>query len=144
MLGYKCQQTFCFQKSVDNAQQCFAYTPQENFPANNLNFHWRWRWWDQIQANFQNLFSFFFKWKSFSERLRWSSDWKLTFKGSIWWINKLTVWREKIAGRCQQTFENKKFADITLQCFALLPQVNFPTNNLNLHWRWWDWIQAIF
>ena len=26
---------------------------------------------------------------------------------------------------CQQTFENKKFVDITQQCFALLPLVNF-------------------
>ena len=34
---------------------------------------------------------------------------------------------------CQQTFENKKFVDITQQCFALLPQVNFPANNLNFH-----------
>ena len=32
--------------------------PQVNFPANNLNFHWRWRWWDQIQAIFLNLFYF--------------------------------------------------------------------------------------
>ena len=47
---------------------------------------------------------------------------------------------------CQQAFENKKFVGITQQCFALLPQVNLPTNNLNFHWRWrwWDWIQAIF
>jgi len=34
---------------------------------------------------------------------------------------------------CQQTFKNKKFVDITQQCFALLPQVNFPANNLNFH-----------
>ena len=27
---------------------------------------------------------------------------------------------------------------------ALLPQVNFPANNFNFHWRWWDRIQAIF
>ena len=27
-------------------------------PANNLNFHWRWRWWDRIQAIFFNLFYF--------------------------------------------------------------------------------------
>ena len=27
-----CQQTFCFLKFVDNAQQCFAFTPQANFP----------------------------------------------------------------------------------------------------------------
>ena len=31
--------------------------------------------------------------------------------------------------------ENKKFVDITQQCFALLPQINFPYNNLNFHWR---------
>ena len=41
------------------------------------------------------------------------------------------VQRQNIAGHCQQTFENKKFVDITQQCFALLPQVNFPANNLN-------------
>jgi hypothetical protein len=32
-----------------------------------------------------------------------------------------------------KTFEKKKFVDITQQCFALLTQVNFPTNNLNFH-----------
>ena len=52
----------------------------------------------------------------------------------------------KTVGHCQQIFENKKFVDITQQCFALLPQVNFPANNLNFHWRWrwWDWIQPTF
>ena len=35
------QQTFCFRKFVDNAQQCFAFTPQVNFPAHNFDFHWR-------------------------------------------------------------------------------------------------------
>ena len=45
-----------------------------------------------------------------------------------------------------QNIANKKFVDITQQCFALLPQVNFPANNLNFQWkwRWWDRIQAIF
>ena len=33
--------------------QCFTFTPQANFPAQNLNFHLRWRWWDQIQATFK-------------------------------------------------------------------------------------------
>ena len=32
------QQKFCFQKFVDNAQLCFAFTPQENFPAHNFIF----------------------------------------------------------------------------------------------------------
>ena len=28
------------------------------FPTDNSNFYWRWRWWDQIQAMFSNLFYF--------------------------------------------------------------------------------------
>ena len=43
----------------------------------------------------------------------------------------LEMERQNIAGHCQQTFENKKFVDISQQCFALLPQVNFPANNLD-------------
>ena len=34
-----CQQTLLYKKFVDNAQQCFAFTLQANFPAHNLNFH---------------------------------------------------------------------------------------------------------
>ena len=37
-----CQQTFCFQRFVDNAQQCFAFTSRATFPAHNLNFRWKW------------------------------------------------------------------------------------------------------
>ena len=50
------QHTFCFQKFINNIQQCFAFTPQENFSAHYLNFHWR--WWDRIQATFWNIFYF--------------------------------------------------------------------------------------
>ena len=39
----------------------------------------------------------------------------------------LEVYMQNIVGR----FENKKLVDITQQCFALLPQVSFPANNLN-------------
>ena len=39
-------------------QQCFSLLLQVYFPDNNLNFHWRWRWWDQIQAIFLNLYYF--------------------------------------------------------------------------------------
>ena len=42
-------------------QHCFALLPQVNFPTKNLNFHWRWRWWDQIKAVFLNLFYFSMK-----------------------------------------------------------------------------------
>ena len=51
---------------------------------------------------------------------------------------------QNIAEHCQQTFCFQKFVVINQQYFALLPKVNFPTNNLNFHWRWWDGIQAIF
>ena len=34
---------------------------------------------------------------------------------------------------CQQTFENKKFVDMTQQCCALSFQINFPANNLNFY-----------
>ena len=50
-----------------------------------------------------------------------------------WRESLLQVERQNIAGRCHQTFENKKFVDMTQQCFVLLPQVNFPANNLNFH-----------
>ena len=45
-------------KFVDITQQCFALLPRVNFPGNNLNFYWRCRWWDRIQAIFLNLFYF--------------------------------------------------------------------------------------
>ena len=32
----------------------------------------------------------------------------------------------KFAGCCQQTFEYKKFVDNAQQCFAFMPQANFP------------------
>ena len=39
-------------------QQCFALLHEVNFPVNNLNFPWRGRLWDRIQAIFFNLFYF--------------------------------------------------------------------------------------
>ena len=44
---------------ADNTQQCFAFTPQANFSAHNLNFHWR--WWNQIQATFLKSSLLYFK-----------------------------------------------------------------------------------
>ena len=51
-LAGRFQQTFCTKKLVDNAQKCFAFTSQAIFPAHNLNFYWRRRWSDRIQAIF--------------------------------------------------------------------------------------------
>ena len=61
MLGIV-KKTFENKTFVGIIQQCFALLPQVNFPANNLNFHWRWRWWDRIHAIFLNLFYFIAQW----------------------------------------------------------------------------------
>ena len=81
-IAWWCQQTFCSQMFVDNSQQCFAFTPQANFPTHNLNFHWRWRWWDQIQATFINLF--YFTWYLHRGQTWWSIFYNpVTLE---WWI----------------------------------------------------------
>ena len=54
---------------------------------------------------------------------------------------KIQIMGGKVCLRCKgktllgvvNKFLKKKFVDITQQCFALLPQVNFPTNTLNFH-----------
>ena len=43
--------------------------------------------------------------------------------------------RESLLAWALSVVENKKFVDITLQCFALLPHVKFPANSLNYHRR---------
>ena len=47
---------------------------------------------------------------------------------------KIQIMDRKVCLRCKgKTFENTNFVDITQQCIALLPQVNFPGNNLNFY-----------
>ena len=51
---------------------------------------------------------------------------------------KIKLWAGKFAAgvkakRCWALSTNKKFVDITQQCFASLPQISFPANNLNFH-----------
>ena len=55
---------------------------------------------------------------------------------------KFKLWAGKFAEHVKakhcwdKLLKTKKFVDITQQCFALLPKVNFSANNLNFHWRW--------
>ena len=35
--------------------QCFAFTPQANFPSHSLNFRWSWRWWDWSRLPFKTI-----------------------------------------------------------------------------------------
>ena len=50
---------------------------------------------------------------------------------------KIQIMDGKVCFRCKGKtllgIVNKEFVDITQQCFALLPQVNVPANNLNFH-----------
>ena len=43
---------FLFSKVCWQGPASFAFKPQTNFHAHNLNTHWRWRWWDWIQDTF--------------------------------------------------------------------------------------------
>ena len=60
-------------------------------------------------------------------------------KGSLDWMPSPSVKIQPLCGkvclRCKvkTLLDVKKFVDITQQCFALLPQVNFPAINLNFH-----------
>ena len=75
-------QTSCFQKFVDNAQQCFAFIPQWNFPTHNLNFHWRWRWRDQIFSTLrQNV-----------KKLYWTRNGSNASLYTIWWCIVHSHW----------------------------------------------------
>ena len=49
---------FLFSKICWQHPAMFALLPQVIFPAYNLNFHWRWRWWDRIKTFFVNFFFF--------------------------------------------------------------------------------------
>ena len=45
--------TFLFSKVCWRCPAMFCLYTSRNFPAHNLNFLWKWRWWDQIQATFK-------------------------------------------------------------------------------------------
>ena len=57
---------------IKSYRQCFPFTPQANFPAHILNFHWRCWWWDQMQAIFINLF--YFNWKNILDGIQFKSS----------------------------------------------------------------------
>ena len=50
--------TFLFSKVCWQRPAIFCLYTSSKLSHLNLNFHWRWSWWDQIQAIFQNLFFF--------------------------------------------------------------------------------------
>ena len=70
---------------------------------------------------------------------------KKILKGSLNLISspsvKIQIMGGKVCLRCigktllGLSFENKKFVDITQQCFVFTHQAAFTTNNLNFHWR---------
>ena len=97
----------------------------------------------KIQIWFTNEYS----WKE----NHWGIKSKRFLKVAWIWFNHLH-WKFKLgagkfalgikAKHCWALSTNFLFVEISQQCFAILPQVKFPANNLNF-WRWWHRIQAI-
>ena len=81
------QKKICFQKFVDNTLQLFAFTPQANFPAHNLNFHWRWRWWNRIQATNLNFFYFIRTRVNWNNGSRFFFFTKISSRKMIFWFD---------------------------------------------------------
>ena len=114
-LGVKAKHcwAFVFKSLLTSPSNVFALLPQVNFPANSLNFYWR--WWDKIQAILLNLFYLKLPWHVFTNFeflipiFLWSvrgfkkecntcfyvkkSEWKTHSEWSVqWWkINKKIV-----------------------------------------------------
>ena len=59
----------------------------KTFPPTNLNFHWRWRWWNQIQAIFSNLFYF----KSTCRKIN-HAEYNCGNHLSQWWLELSLTW----------------------------------------------------
>ena len=74
----------------------------------------------------------------------WSHHLHLKWKFKSWAGKFAWTVKAKHHWALSTNFWNKKIVDITQQCLASSPQVNFHTNNLNFYWRWRDQIQAIF
>ena len=101
--------TFCFQKFVDNDQQCFAFTPQANFPVKNLNFHWRWRRWDQIQAIFLIIFYFL-------KNPKWAILLKILWPAQI----NISTLQKSYPKTHLSVYEFLQFSDQNFVCFIAL------------------------
>ena len=81
-----------------------------------------------------------FKPYCFISRVNFISKVEKTLKGSLDLIPspspsvKIQIMGGKVCLRCKgKKFENKKFVDITQQCFAFTTHANFPVYNLNFH-----------
>ena len=94
---------------------CFAILPQANFPAHNMNFHWRWSWWlpfktfSTLQYTYKSMlqilldlwwiFFFFFSFRQLKlefAQLELTQDFVMSELQSkkSWKVMKLN-WREK-------------------------------------------------
>ena len=119
---------------VEITQQCFALLHQVNFPANNLNLYWSWRWWDQIQAIFLNLFYFTF----YLFFRIWSSQfWKFRSGIRIWslrnriWLPKCLIFLFTIMKfKNSQTIRQKQ-SNNSSKCSMIIANVCLHTKNNN-------------
>ena len=69
--------------------------------------------------------------------LKGSLQWKFKF-----WVGKFTSGNK--AKHCWALSANFMYSKVCWQHPAMLCIYNFPSHNLNFHWKWWDQIQVIF
>ena len=96
------------------------------------------------KSYFKNFHKFLGKVKK-NLKIAWIRSHHLQWKFRLWTGTIAWGVKAKHCWALSTHFWKQKFVDITQQCFALLPQVNFPANNLNFHWmwRWWDWTHIV-
>ena len=72
-----------------------------HFPTHNLNFHWRWRWWDQFQTTFYNFFLKEAWIQSHHLHLQWKfklwvGKFALGVKAKHCWALSTKFWKQKV------------------------------------------------
>ena len=61
----------------------------------------------------------------------WEGKFPWSVKAKHCWVLSPNIWKQKVCWHHPAMF-------------ALLPQINFSTNNLHFHWRWRDRIMTLF
>ena len=104
----KASQKLCF-FSLSSARNMRNFAITSGVLSGLFSFHQ-----DTDDSHWEKVCFVFLKLKRFKKKVWiWSYHLCLQWKFKFWQKSLLEVIRQNIAGCCQQTFENKKFVDIT-------------------------------
>ena len=130
-----CQQTFCCQKVVDKAQQCFVFTPQANYPL--IIWIFAEVEGDGIESSlpFKMFSTLMQKQRMGHNHLR---NWNIPYLQEKWWIinlysvqsiyslNAIPFWRQPIAikSTLHMWLKTSKYKKIAQQAFGDSPKLS--------------------